>query len=177
MLILLLYQMVDNTKSGTYCSGQISIYTRITTRVPPYQCFPEDRRQDVPTGYLPKASSRHFHGHSCRGLLFREHFPSGDSTVPRPLLLRLNYLKINSSRPEQNRCTNWPPWSSPTFMESVMPPAHPCFKRTTTLILFRVLQKLAGYHSSNQEHNLSRYKEILTCQSCDYRNLHDSHQL
>ena len=47
---------------------------------------------------------------------------------------------------------------------------HSYFKRATTSISTQTITKISRNHSSNQEQNLSRYKEISTCKSCGYRN-------
>jgi len=150
--------------------------TRIVTRVPPYQYFPKTDHK-----MCQHNISLNYH------LAIPEITPE-DSIIPRALPSRtrwsrdrfsrwLNYLKVNSSRPEQNKCNNWPPLSSPTFVGSIMPPAHPCFKRATTHIPMWTVTQISRNHFSNQEHNPSRYEKISTCKSCGYRNLHKSHQL
>ena len=79
------------------------------TRVPPYQYFLKDRRQDVPIGHLLEASSHHSWGRfSFRGLNYPEITSLEDSVVPRPFFSRAQLSQVNFYRPEQNRCINWP---------------------------------------------------------------------
>jgi len=136
--------------------------------------FPKTGDKDVPAKHHPKASSHHFRGHSSWGL------DCPESTLPKTRRSRdhfsrgVNYLKVNSSCPEQNRCNNWLPWSLATFMESVMPPAHPYFKRVTTFISIQTVTEISKNHSSNQAQSQS-LRKISTCKSCGYRNPHDSH--
>ena len=103
--------------------------------------------------------------YSSRGLDVRDYYSWG-----------IDNLKVNSFSPEQNRRKNWPPWSSPTFMESVLPPAHAYFKHATAPFQMQAVTEISSHHSSSQEHNLNRYEEISMCKSRG-RNPHNSHQL